>query len=202
MPAFPHDKRNPNIVFDVKNSKSAAGYLTEVFRKRRGVKRSLNQLHSVCALGKDADEIVGSHDKSIICFDKYSPFYKIAELNGYIVNLGLPQYYTGTGVHVCEALLYDKINFFKRKFCYKVTFTYRDANDNIIKHTMLTGSEVPYVRRRTTKIFDRYFSPVFYKRKKLSNIWITVYDMKYLINRLSELAYQGITIYRYPKFTL
>ena len=128
MPAFPSDKRNPNKIFDVVNSPSAAGYLTEVFRKRPGVLRSLNQLHSVCALGKDADKITGSHHLSKICFDDNSPFYIIGQLGGYIVNLGMPKWFIGTGGHVCEALLYDRLDFFKNKFSNNVTFTYKDKN--------------------------------------------------------------------------
>lgn len=200
MPAFPYDKRNPNNVFDVVNSKSAAGYLTEVFRKRPGVVRSLNQLHSVCALGKDAEKIVGSHHKSKICFDDNSPFYIIGELDGYIVNLGMPKWYVGTGAHVCEALLYDKVDYFKNKFSRKVTFTYFDNNGNTIKHDMLTGSIKPYVRKKSTKLFDSYFDKSNYRRTRISNMWVTCYDMKYLISKLTELALQGKTIYRYPKF--
>ena len=38
-----------------------------------------------------------------------------------------------------------------------------------------------------------------YHRTKLSNIWINVFEMKYLYNRLYELAIQGKTIYKSPK---
>ena len=199
MPAFPYNKRDTNQIFDVNNSKSAAGFLTETFRTRPGVVRSLNQLHSVCALGKDADKITGSHHESKICFDEKSPFYIIGELGGYVVNLGMPKWFVGTGEHVCEALLYDKVDFFKNKFCRKVLFTYCDVNRNIIKHEMLTGSRVPYVRRKSTKLFDKYFDRSKYGRTKISNLWITCYDMNYLIKRLSELALRGETIYLSPK---
>lgn len=201
MPAYPPDKRNPKNVFDVVNSRSAAGYLTEVFRKRAGVVRSLNQLHSVCALGKDAEKIVGSHHKSKICFDENSPFYIIGQLNGYIVNLGMPKWYVGTGEHVCEAILYNTIPFFRNKFTKPVVYTYRDSRKNIINHEMLTGSTVPYIRSKSTYIIDEYFEKDKYHRIRLSNLWITCFDMKYLIDRLTFLSDQGITIYKYPKFS-
>jgi aminoglycoside 3-N-acetyltransferase len=200
MPAFPNDKRNPNNIFDAVNSKSAAGYLTEVFRMRPGVVRSLNQLHSVCALGKDAEKIVGDHHNSKICFDEKSPFYIIGELKGFVVNIGMPKWYVGTGEHVCEALLYDKLVFFKNKFCKKVVFTYKSKEGYVLKHEMLTGTRVPYVRSKSTKLFDDYFDKQKYNRVKISNLWITCYDMNYLISRLSELALKGITIYKSPGF--
>lgn len=200
MPSFPEDRRNPDRIFDVRNSPSAAGYLTEVFRKRMGVKRSLNKLHPVCAYGKDADVITKSHVNSRICFDELSPFYIIGKLGGYVVNIGMPKWYVGTGEHVCEALLYNRISFFSNKFTNKTTFTYIDENGHETRHEMLTGSKEPYIRTKSTDLFDTYFDRSFYKRTKISNLWITCFDMHYLINRLSELAVLGKTIYRFPEF--
>ena len=200
MPAFPKDKYNTNKVFDLANTLSAAGYLTEVFRKRKGVKRSMNQLHSVCALGKDADLITGDHHNSYICFDEHSPFYIIGQLDGYIVNLGMPKWYIGTGEHVCEALLYNRLHYFKNKFTQEYTFTYKSTDGSLLSHTMRTKSKYPYVRCKSTKIFDEYFDTKFYKRVKLSNMWVTIFNMRYLYTRLSELAIEGKTIYSSPKF--
>src|SRR5699024_7549757 len=50
------NKDNP--VFDVKNSPTNVGILTELFRKREGVIRSEHPTHSVAALGKDAEAFV------------------------------------------------------------------------------------------------------------------------------------------------
>lgn len=200
MPAFPAEKKNTNNIFDVKNTKSKAGYLTEVFRNRAGVKRSLNQLHSVCAYGKDADYLTREHHLSTICFDKFSPYYRIAEIGGYVINLGLANWYIGTIDHVSEAILYEKLDFFKNKFTKPTTYTYIDYNGVKIKHTMLTGAKVPYLRNKTSKFIDRYFNPNFYGRAKLSNLRINYYDAKYVVDRLQELAIQGITIYSSPKF--
>ena len=199
LPAFPKDKYNPNNIFDVRNTPSAAGYLTKLFMNRPGVKRSLNQLHSVCALGKDADKIVGEHHLSRICFDEHSPYYIIGQLGGYSVNLGLPDWFIGTGEHVCEALMFDKIDYFKDKFAEPVTYTYINQYGEIVKHTMLAKSKQKYIRLRSTKIIDKYFEKSKYGRTKLSNMWISSFDMCYLYERLSELAEQGVFIYSYPK---
>lgn len=73
MPAYPYNKNDNTQIFDVRCAKTAAGLLAETFRKRSGVKRSLNQLHSVCALGKDAELITKDHINSKVCFDEHSP---------------------------------------------------------------------------------------------------------------------------------
>ena len=65
---------------------------------------------------------------------------------------------------------------------------------------MLTKTKNPYVRNKNTYLFDKYFDKSKYRRIHLSNLWITAYDMKYLYNRLSELALKGIVIYKYPIF--
>ena len=196
MPAYPKNKTDNSQVFDVQDTPSAAGYLTEVFRKRPGVKRSLNQLHSVCAFGRDADKITGEHHLSITCFDEHSPFYIIGQLGGYTCNIGLPKWFVGTGEHVCESLLFNKLAYFARKFEIKKTFTYRTWDGTEMKHAMYAESCFKYVRKRSTAIFDKYFEPTKYHRTRLSNVWITSFEMKYLYERLTELAMKGITIYK------
>ena len=196
MPAYPKDKTNNNQIFDVRNTPSAAGILTETFRKRSGVKRSLNQLHSVCAIGKDADLIIGDHHHSVTCFDEHSPYYIIGQLGGYTTSIGLPKWFVGTGEHVCESLLFSKLDYFTKKFEIKKTFTYRTWDGTELKHTMFAESHQKYIRTHSTAIFDKYFDSTKYHRIKLSNVWITSFDMKYLYDRLTELALEGITIYQ------
>lgn len=200
MPAYPKDKFNTNQIFDVKTTKSAAGYLSEVFRNYPHVYRSLNQLHSVCALGHDAEYITAGHELSRISFDKYSPFQKIAELGGYTINLGMPKWFVGTAEHICEANLYGKVKYFTEKFSIEKEFTYLDGDGNIVKHKMLAASEHGYVRCKNTKIVDLYFDKEKYCRTKLSNIWITTFDVEYVSKRLTELGLQKKTIYASPSF--
>lgn len=200
MPAYPADKNNPDKVFDVRNDKTAAGLLAETFRKRPGVKRSLNKLHSVCALGPKAMEITSEHHLSETCFDEHSPFYKIAQLGGVSVALGLQKYYIGTVGHVADSLLVNKLQFYKEKFTTPVTFTYLDAEGQMLKHTMMTKSAVPYVRSHSTRLIDENFDKTKYSRVRFSNIWINVFDVKYLVEQLCQLAMQGKTIYSSPKF--
>lgn len=200
MPAYPYDKDNPDVIFDVKSDKTAAGLLAETFRKRPGVKRSLNKLHSVCALGPKAEEITGEHHLSTTCFDEKSPFYKIAQLNGLSIALGLPRYFIGTIEHVPESLLWHKYTFYKNKFTIPVTFTYKKMDGELFYHTMYTKSSTAYIRSRNTKLIDTYFNKEKYYRTRFSNIWINVYDANYLVKKLSALAFEGKTIFSHPKF--
>jgi aminoglycoside 3-N-acetyltransferase len=200
MPAFPHNKYDNNCVFDVRTEPTAAGLLAETFRKKPSVKRSLNQLHSVCALGPKADYIVSEHHLSQTCFDEHSPFYKIYELGGQSISLGLPDYFIGTCAHVSECLLRDELAYFRDKFTTPVTFHYIDHNGNNLNHTMFTYGKTPYIRQRSTHLLDKGFHQPEYIRERFSNIWINIFDVRYLVDTLTRLAREGKTIYSFPKF--
>lgn len=200
MPAYPFDKKNSNKIFDVRSDKTAAGYLAETFRQYPGVKRSLNKLHSVCALGKEAEFLVSEHHLSKTCFDEKSPFYKLGLLEGLSFSLGLPYYYIGTVEHVCESLLAEKLLYYRDKFSKEIQYVYIDKEGYRMYHTMNTGSKVPYIRSRNTKLVDTYFDKDKYGRVRLSNIWINMFDVRYTIHKLEELACDGKTIYTYPTF--
>ena len=200
MPAFPPNKNDNEQVFDVRTTPTAAGLLAETFRKRPGVKRSLNQLHSVCALGPKADYIVGEHHLSRTCFDEHSPFYKIYELGGLSVSLGLPKYFIGTCGHISESLLRDELAFFRDKFPKPVTFHYIDSSGKKVEHTMLTDAKTAYIRKRNSIIVEDNFDKAYYSQTRFSNLWINIYDVHYLVDTLARLAREGKTIFSYPKF--
>lgn len=63
LPTHTWDRINAkNSIFDVVNTSSCVGILTELFRKRPGVVRSWHPTHSVAALGRDAKEYVDGEE--------------------------------------------------------------------------------------------------------------------------------------------
>ena len=75
--------------FDAPTSPSAVGYLSEAFRRRPGVLRSLHPVHSIAAFGKNAEYITKDHDKCETGCGEGTPYLKIAELNGKAILLGV-----------------------------------------------------------------------------------------------------------------
>jgi amino acid adenylation domain-containing protein len=67
--------------FDVIKTESSMGIITEIFRRKKHVVRSLNPAHPILAFGPDAKWIVSDHDKTMYSCGKDSPFEKILELN-------------------------------------------------------------------------------------------------------------------------
>ena len=133
-------------------------------------------------------------------FDKHSPFYKIYELGGLAVSLGLRKAYYSICSHVPETLLYDEIGFFHDKFTTPVTFRYIDQDGNSLTHTMLTKSKTPYIVKYSKKFMDDNFDHSKYAIKRFSNLWLNVHDVRTLIDTLTRLGREGKTIYSYPKF--
>lgn len=94
MPAFPaigfnYDYLMTDPVFDISNTPSKMGVITEVFRKMKQVKRSLHPTDSVCALGNQADYLTKDHVNQLTPYNQNSPFYRLCELKAKIILLGV-----------------------------------------------------------------------------------------------------------------
>ena len=195
MPAIPIHL-DPNIIFDVRQTPSSAGYLTEIFRRFPNVKRSINLMHSVCAIGPNSDYLIKDHHNSITPWDKNSPYYRLKNIDALIIGLGVGKHLNmATALHCVDSLLKDELPFFSNIFGSEVTYQYRDYNNNIYSHHMYTRIENITKPKKNAKYFD---SSIFIETK-LSNLEIYCITARYLINRTLELARQGITIYVKPK---
>ena len=69
-------------LFDVRRTPSAVGVISEVFRRRGDVVRSLNPLHPVVASGRLAAWLTVDHEKTAYSCGRGSPFGRFLQLNG------------------------------------------------------------------------------------------------------------------------
>lgn len=76
-------------VFDVAETPSNTGILTELYRKQPGVIRSLHPSHSVCGRGVNVADIISTHHESLTPCDKKSPFARLVELDADILMFGI-----------------------------------------------------------------------------------------------------------------
>jgi aminoglycoside 3-N-acetyltransferase len=89
-------------LFDVRRTPSQMGLVSELFRRRRGVMRSLHPTHSICALGPLADQLTRSHYLSPAAQGELSPFGVMARHKTAILGVGTEYYRTLTQVHAIE----------------------------------------------------------------------------------------------------
>lgn len=88
-------------VFDVLRTPSQTGKLTETFRQRPGVLRSLHPTHSVAALGPRAVWLTEGHHRCQTPFGPGSPFARLIEAGGKILCIGVEISYI-TSYHAFE----------------------------------------------------------------------------------------------------
>lgn len=81
------DKDNPKYFVD--KSQSCVGILTELFRKRSGVVRSLHPTHSVAALGRDAKDFVAGDEQWDTPCARDSAWGKLLDRKAQIMLLGV-----------------------------------------------------------------------------------------------------------------
>ena len=101
--------------WDVDNSPSNVGLITEVFRKRPGSIRSDNPTHSVSAIGAHAGELTHDHGKSGLrmcvfgdtAFAKESPWERLYQWNAAYCFVGV-DFTVNTMGHCIECLVVER----------------------------------------------------------------------------------------------
>ncbi len=76
------------ICFDVRNTPSECGYLTEYFRRYPGTGRSLSPTHSMTVLGPAGDDLIRGHECCSVTAGWGSPFEHLIDAGGRILLLG------------------------------------------------------------------------------------------------------------------
>ena len=89
LPALSYETVTPeNPYFDVLRTPSNVGFIPEYFRKNMAQKRSMNPTHSVCGLGKFANELLSEHYLDDTPCGEHSPFQKLPKYDGKILFIG------------------------------------------------------------------------------------------------------------------
>lgn len=95
-------------VFDYVTWPSRRGLISEVFRRRRDVVRSVHPWYNVTAWGRRAVELVGEHHRSApYAMDEHSPWFKLNQVEGKVLLLG-NGFRHNSLVHLVEYLYPDE----------------------------------------------------------------------------------------------
>lgn len=169
MPSFPaigfnYDYLKSKPVFDVRHTPSRMGVVTETFRKKSGVRRSLHPTDSVIAFGKEAEYLVKDHFGQLTPYNEKSPFYRLCELKGKILMIGVGLE-SLTNLHTLE----DAVPDFKYPVYHDTVFTTElmDAAGN--KQTMQTKVHNPVYskKRRCNDLIPHFEAAGLLKRFRL-----------------------------------
>lgn len=113
MPSLPYTDSTAqylasNPSFDVKRTPSRMGILTEVFRRRAGVIRSLSPTHPLLGLGPAASEILRDHDLCMKPWGAGSPFERLLDYPAKMLFFAVPLS-TMTFLHYLEDRHADRL---------------------------------------------------------------------------------------------
>ena len=112
MPTSPNAKLQLDYVrklevFDVENDSSKLGAISEYFRKLPQSKRSAHPTEPVSCVGPKADYFTADHFGCLTPYTEKSPFYRISEIGGKILYLGVTFDNSGTNLHTLEDAIDD-----------------------------------------------------------------------------------------------
>jgi aminoglycoside 3-N-acetyltransferase len=99
MPTF----GSSEAVFNNKKSNTNLGIVAQTFWKRQGVLRSRHPFASVAAIGPNAKTLIEGHENAPTAHADGTPYYRLAQLNGKILLLGVDQD-RNTFLHTIEEL--------------------------------------------------------------------------------------------------
>jgi aminoglycoside 3-N-acetyltransferase len=112
FPTFPAKSKNKTHLeehpfFDIVNTPSQMGSITEYFRKMPNVYRSFHPTDPVCAKGPLAEYYTSTHYGQLTPYNEYSPFRKLCDKKGKILMMGTTLNGACTNLHTLE----DAVNF-------------------------------------------------------------------------------------------
>jgi aminoglycoside 3-N-acetyltransferase len=94
-------------LFDVENSPSALGAISECFRKLPNAVRSAHPTEPVSCIGPEANWFVSDHFGQLTPYNSHSPFSKVIQRKGKILYLGVSLSNAGTNLHTLEDAVDD-----------------------------------------------------------------------------------------------
>ncbi|HET6373070.1 MAG TPA: AAC(3) family N-acetyltransferase [Candidatus Polarisedimenticolia bacterium] len=138
-PAEAPSRVDPGALFDVLETPSRSGLLSEALRVYPASTRSLHPIASVAAVGAKAEDLVAGHARSVTPFGPESPYAKLIQSKPRFLLIG---------AHLGPLLYHiqDRVGFPNLYTAEPVTFEVRDAEQRYLKlPTLALRAEVPSV---------------------------------------------------------
>lgn len=156
------------------NDPTSAGYIAETFRKNKNVYRSLNNVFSFCAYGKDAKSITEKHIVSKYPFDENSPYYLAMKKNAKVLLLGLGKKpHKITLFHAITFSLKTKMNIYKNIYNTKKSgIIYDESGKKIITNYCDKDNKYQNDKNKFKKLFLKNISNKNYNRINYLDIYL------------------------------
>ncbi|MFD1552844.1 hypothetical protein DNU06_08225 [Putridiphycobacter roseus] len=199
MPTSPNADYQLNYIrntpfFDVLNSPSKTGKITEYFRALPDSKRSLHPTEPVSAIGPLGDYFIKDHFNQLTPYNKNSPFYKVGEMGGKILYVGVTLDNAGTSLHTLE----DAIPDFKYPVYYPEIMEIQVFDELGNAHLVKTKVHDPkYSKlRKCDQLIPHFVAAGVLKQVKIGQANTLLVDAKGFFDTMVKLYNEkGITMY-------
>jgi aminoglycoside 3-N-acetyltransferase len=142
--------------FDVRKTPSMMGIVSEVFRRRDGVQRSLHPTHPIAVFGPDAARFIDAHPRCVYPCGPDTPFDEVAKADGRVVFLNVP-IDTFTFFHYLEHLVRETLPFaLYTETVYAAPVVDAEGREHTV-HTHAFAREA-IRRRRPERLYDALFA--------------------------------------------
>lgn len=180
--------------FDLANSKSSLGAISEYFRLLPDAIRSAHPTEPVSCIGPDAEYFVGHHFGNLTPYNENSPFYKVAEQNGKILYLGVSLDNAGTNLHILE----DAVEDFKFPVYYPEEFNVMVRFENRTLRSMRTLVHNPEQskKRKCNSLIPLFEEKGVLKKVRIGRAKSLLVDAKGMFEVMKDEYYKnGVTMY-------
>lgn len=186
--------------FDVRKAPSMMGLVSEYFRRRPQVLRSLHPTHPILALGAKAEWVVADHESCLFPCGPGTPFEKLIALDGKVVFFNVP-FATFTFFHYLEHLVSSRLPF--------PLYSERPFDVPVIKRNGERGTVRTFVfsleairRRRFQRLEDELFRRGLIARRRIGNSQLLAIRVRDAVTCVEEMSRQGQYFYEFDDLTM
>lgn len=198
MPTSPNNVYQLNYIrntpnFDVLNSPSKTGAITEYFRKLPEAIRSLHPTEPISAIGPKAKYFTEEHFDQLTPYNENSPFYKVSQDGGKILYIGVTLSMAGTNLHTLE----DAVDF-KFPVYYPEVFDFEVIDQNGVKHQVKTKVHDPAwsKKRKCDDLIPMFEEQGALTKAKIGEAHTLVVDaQRFLEVMIEQYEEKGVTMY-------
>lgn len=199
MPTSPNNQLQLNYiqnleVFNVLETRSKLGKITEVFRTMPNAVRSLHPTEPVSIIGPDAQWFTAEHHKAETPYNKLSPWYKLTEKKGKILYIGCTLANAGTSLHCLE----DAVEEFKFPVYHSTLFRVKVKDKVEKEYTIQTKVHNPVFskKRKCDDLIPMFIEKNVAKEEILGQAKTLVFDAEKMLHvMLEKYKESGVTMY-------
>ena len=176
--------------FDVGRTPSAAGLVSEFFRRRSGVVRSLNPSHPILACGPRADWFVSGHEQCLYPCGPGSPFDKLLQSGGKVAFFNVT-FDVFTFFHFLEHSIQAQLAFpLYHPEIFDVSVIDRNGQRHSVKTAVFSRETIA---RRRFEVLDAWLNRhKLIKRVRVGSSVLLMVELRAVVAAVEQMTKQGL----------